>query len=1027
MDVHELGEHGAGRVARMCDWAKQNNVRIAPTLVGAAEGKALPADYPNLAASFVGKVVETLGAAGAPGYSQIVFYQLDRPLNQPASHGAMEVEAATTVLKAAAENVRAAEQAGLASSGLQATPLLIPSSFDYELIQRGAIAHTAISDESYTQAYGGLRDYLVAVFGSAPVEAASVEWFPGSLSSEGVDRLPDLINRLEADLPGKLLIVDTGYSSAAGSDTAQARYYQLALNNLCDLRANQGVDSPFAGILWRSAMDAGGTDGAAAAKQPAAGEVTKMWNEPKAASREARSWLSSVQSHFGLLARARSGGTGLAPKTAYRVMSGLESALAQSPQASDALAAVKELGAAGSAGGIGQAVKSRLQNAMFGMLDAWLSKTADDLFTTPDESGPAPTTGMPAQPPDIQIVGIGEIPAKATVGQPVVIPVTLFNAGAGTATDAAVYLRDGQQSDLARTNPVSLSPGGQTSVELTWTPTAAGLLQGIATDAFCSNDADPSSNHIDLGDLQVDPGKKPPRPHVLDAAILAAGTRTLMQSSSTPSTSPPASGSSPVGGNRVMMATSSGLGFATIEGLSAPRVMMAPAPAPAPGTTTATRTLSSTPAPAVSPAAEPVTMTLANPFQTAFRNAVATLRVDDAVVSTRPLGTLLPGQRRTVTFTEWSPPHPGTYRLRADLHGVGLLGHHLTSSAASTITVGGPPAATRMAPPGGHVRSLSPTRSLTPLVRSVSSQPVRGIERRRREPGGASGVRALTMNPAIGLSANSIVLRPFPPTAGAPMAIAVQLSNLGHTPIRGARVTVAVDGTALGETVIDVPASGLVMAASFKDWTATPGRHDVHASVTVGSNHSVATKPLFVTAPGTRGFGRPGLVTGGGVGVPVESSGAMTLDTTARKGFTFQPGFKPVLGGTPNGTSPDLQIVTSDIRFTPALPSVGAAMTVAIGVRNLGAVPARDGRVLAVLTAGGVEIARRQFPALVPAKGVVTLNWLLTAPSGSPLVVTATATAAGDANPSNNQARATVASRVLIRNLPTRATIGSAR
>ena len=43
-------------------------------------------------------------------------------------------------------------------------PLLVPSSFDYELIRRGAIAHTAISDESYTQAYGGLRDYLLAVF-----------------------------------------------------------------------------------------------------------------------------------------------------------------------------------------------------------------------------------------------------------------------------------------------------------------------------------------------------------------------------------------------------------------------------------------------------------------------------------------------------------------------------------------------------------------------------------------------------------------------------------------------------------------------------------------------------------------------------------------------------------------------------------------------------------------------------------------------------------------------------------------------
>src|SRR5262249_44368944 len=139
-DVRDLGESGAGRVARLCAWAKQNNVRIAPTLVGAEEGKPLPADYAHLAASFVGKVIADLGAAGAPSYAQIVFYQLERPLNHPGSHGAMEATAAAAVLKNAAENVRAAEQAGLAAAGLQPTPLLVPGSFDYELIRRGAIA-----------------------------------------------------------------------------------------------------------------------------------------------------------------------------------------------------------------------------------------------------------------------------------------------------------------------------------------------------------------------------------------------------------------------------------------------------------------------------------------------------------------------------------------------------------------------------------------------------------------------------------------------------------------------------------------------------------------------------------------------------------------------------------------------------------------------------------------------------------------------------------------------------------------------
>lgn len=102
-------------------------------------------------------------------------------------------------------------------------------------------------------------------------------------------------------------------------------------------------------------------------------------------------------------------------------------------------------------------------------------------------------------------------------------------------------------------------------------------------------------------------------------------------------------------------------------------------------------------------------------------------------------------------------------------------------------------------------------------------------------------------------------------------------------------------------------------------------------------------------------------------------------------------------------------------------------MRVAISVRNTGSAAATDGRVLAVLSAAGVEVARQQFSAAVPAKGVVALDWQLTAPSGSPLVVTVTATAAGDTDPSNNQTRATAAGKVPMRALPPRATIGTIR
>src|SRR5207253_3372430 len=125
----------------------------------------------------------------------------------------------------------------------------------------------------------------------------------------------------------------------------------------------------------------------------------------------------------------------------------------------------------------------------------------------------------------------------------------------------------------------------------------------------------------------------------------------------------------------------------------------------------------------------------------------------------------------------------------------------------------------------------------------------------------------------------------------------------------------------------------------------------------VASNHSEAIKPLFVTAPGTRGFGRPGFVAGGGV------RGDLAPGQAGKGGATFQPGFKAGFGTPRVGAAADLQIMTTDIQFIPSPPSAGAPMTVTISVHNLGAGPANDGRVLAVLSAGGVAVARRQFSA----------------------------------------------------------------
>src|SRR5438132_13578 len=92
--------------------------------------------------------------------------------------------------------LHASEQTALAGTSLQATPVLASASFDYELIRFGAIVNVPLTDESYQQAYESLRSYLSTILGSAAIDVVSLEWFPGSVSANAVDRFPDLVAKL---------------------------------------------------------------------------------------------------------------------------------------------------------------------------------------------------------------------------------------------------------------------------------------------------------------------------------------------------------------------------------------------------------------------------------------------------------------------------------------------------------------------------------------------------------------------------------------------------------------------------------------------------------------------------------------------------------------------------------------------------------------------------------------------------------------------------------------------------------------
>jgi hypothetical protein len=186
---------------------------------------------------------------------------------------------------------------------------------------------------------------------------------------------------------------------------------------------------------------------------------------------------------------------------------------------------------------------------------------------------------------------------------------------------------------------------------------------------------------------------------------------------------------------------------------------------------------------------------------------------------------------------------------------------------------------------------------------------------------------------------------------------------------------------------------------------------------------------MFVMPGGGRG---PGL--GFGRGAAGSAGTIPPAGATAGGLHPFDPGgAKPGLGlgrglkgaGIAAAAAVDLQIAAGDIRITPASPVANAPMTVTMTVRNAGSQPVAEARVLAVLTAGGVEVARKEFSSAVGAAAAVSLTWEVNAPPGSPATVAVTVTAANDGNPANNQARAIVVGRP--RTLTPRSTIGTTR
>jgi hypothetical protein len=326
------------RFANLAVWAQSKGLRIVPSLTPGPVGQTFPTDYPAKVKSFVSSLLSNLKkneAANLPAYMQIAFYQLGHPLNSPASHGPVEPSAAAEALKQAAAELHAAEIESAGELGLSPSQVGVAASFDIELLKTGAIAGTALSPESFAQAFETLKNYLAPIAESPEVGMVIVEWLPGSVTAEATERLPDLVRGLLTDVQGKLIVLSTGYSTAFRPHEDQSRYYALAFSNVADVRAAEGVDSPFIGLLWNSTLNAADAEAAPPSEQTPqniagwdlaakSAELIRHW-ESRGGDPDLSWWWAKTRSSFGILSSADGS---FAPKQAHQVLAELQGATA---------------------------------------------------------------------------------------------------------------------------------------------------------------------------------------------------------------------------------------------------------------------------------------------------------------------------------------------------------------------------------------------------------------------------------------------------------------------------------------------------------------------------------------------------------------------------------------------------------------------------------------------------------------------------------------------------------------------------
>lgn len=331
----------ATRLANLCIWSKTNNVSLIPILKIAGDN-AQDKSLTTAASTFVAALVSGLrNAQQLPAYTQILYYHLGDPMNHMGLHPNTTASAATQTLLGAANALRISEAQALQGSGIQATPIMVSASFDYELIRYGGIAGVPLDGTTEQNSQASLRQSL-SLLSTANIEAVSVEWFPRSISTGDIDHFASLLHLLENALPGKQIILTTGFSSAFHTADQQTQFLTLTVSNLAAFRTSDAANRQFLGLVFRQAFsgptaDAKVPDGIGDPMQwnwsEKGQQLSQMWSQG-AKSAELTWWLNKVQDSMGLLALQPngSGGTNVVALPGAQVFQQISTTVAQVSQ-----------------------------------------------------------------------------------------------------------------------------------------------------------------------------------------------------------------------------------------------------------------------------------------------------------------------------------------------------------------------------------------------------------------------------------------------------------------------------------------------------------------------------------------------------------------------------------------------------------------------------------------------------------------------------------------------------------------------